>query len=126
MVSCNFFFSFFSLIRLCVQAQPSGTCHDGCYDHSSGLPWTIFFFYLIYPPFSTTHTYLLTTQSYQLPDPYGLTLRFYCSSLCIVSHLSFHTVDIPIAPFHVLLFTSWTPDLVPICLVIDRPLWMSL
>src|SRR5712675_3532172 len=32
-----------------------------CYDHSSGLPWTIFFFYLIYPSFSMTHTYQLTT-----------------------------------------------------------------
>src|SRR5712671_4557816 len=29
MISCNFFFSFFSLIRLCVQVQPSGTHHDG-------------------------------------------------------------------------------------------------
>src|SRR5712672_4657217 len=27
-------------------------------------------------------------------------LRFYCSSLCIVSHPLFYTVDIPNAPFH--------------------------
>src|SRR5712675_69840 len=52
-------------------------------------------------------------------------LRFYCSSLCIVSHSSFHTVDIPNALFHFLLLYHTTPDLVQIRLVVDRPLWTS-
>src|SRR5712675_2674713 len=52
-------------------------------------------------------------------------LHFYCSSLCIISHPSFHMVDIPNAPFHLLLLYHTTPDLVPIHLVIDRPLWTS-
>src|SRR5712671_6812252 len=36
-------------------------------------------------------------------------LRFYCSSLCIVSHPSFHTVDIPNALFHLLLYVPYSP-----------------
>ena len=36
-----------------------------------------------------------------------------------------YTVDIPNAPFHLLLLYHTTPDLVPICLVVDRPLWTS-
>jgi len=106
--------------------SPTDTC---CYDYSSELPRTIFFFYLIYPSFSTTHTYLQTTPFHPvLPVTQTLMVyfHFYCSSLCIVSYLSFHMVDIPIAPFHVLLFGSWTPDPLPIYLVVDRPLWIAL
>src|SRR5712671_6935455 len=36
-------------------------------------------------------------------------LYFYCSSLCIVSHSLFHTVDIPNAPFHLLLYVPSDP-----------------
>jgi len=98
----------------------------GCYDHSSGLPQTIFF------SLSNLSTFYLTIDHPVSPSLTSTTqtpivcLHFYCSSLCIISHSSFHTVDIPNALFHLLLLYHTTPDLVSIRLVVDRPLWMSL
>src|SRR5882672_5316339 len=99
--------------------------HCMCYDHGPGLPRTIFFYYLIYLPF----TYHLTTPFHPVsptsPDPYKSTLTsivHLCASFHIHRFIQL-TYLMPCFTYYCMYHT--TPDLVPIRLVVDRPLWTS-
>src|SRR5712671_6315170 len=88
-------------------------------------PTDYLFLYLIYLPFTYPLDHPISPSLTSTTQTPIVCLYFYCSSLHIVSHSSFHTVDIPNALFYLLLLYHTTPDLVPIRLVVDRPLWTS-
>src|SRR5712671_5613006 len=65
--------------------------------------------YLIYLPFTGPVDLPVSPSLTSTTQTPVVCLRFYCSSLCIVSHPSFHTVDIPNALFHLLLYVPYSP-----------------